>query len=550
VGTPAETARATETARAPRATRTSRAALLRAAAWLALALLVLAAAWREARQQSVQSDGASMVLQAWAMLHGNVLLRGWRLADVTFYTTELPVYMLIALFRGLRPGVVAISEAVNYTLTMACGALLAKGRATGREGAVRALLAAGVMCAPSLAAASWLLNDADHAATALWVLAALLVIDRAGRRWHVPVIVALVLAWAIVGDQLAGVIGSAPLILAGLARAVPGMFRGGTFRGKAWLRDRWLELSLAAAGAASVAAGVAATRAIAAAGGWQAVPVATKLALPARVLPALAAEARDFLALFSADFPGQRGAALAVAGIHVAGAAVVAAAVLLAAWRFGRREARGGDLIADVLLAGIAGDLGAYFLLYAPSPATIREVSPVFALGAVLAGRVLGGPLTRARLEPLLAAGIACYLLTMGPALAGRAAPPANSGLTGWLLRHRLSNGLAGYWQSNSVTLDSGGKITMRQVRGGSGGRPVVRLWETDTARLRPGGNTADFLVLTSGRTAPRPPVTIAGAEAEFGRPWHVWHYRDYTVLVWRENLLVPLAALSDGAPR
>src|SRR5258708_32380227 len=42
-----------------------------------------------------RSDGASQALQAWAMLHGNVLLHGWSLSDVSFYTTELPEYMLI-----------------------------------------------------------------------------------------------------------------------------------------------------------------------------------------------------------------------------------------------------------------------------------------------------------------------------------------------------------------------------------------------------------------------------------------------------------------------
>jgi len=61
------------------------------------------------------SDGASQELQAWAMLHGNVLLRGWSLSDVSFYTTELPEYMLVEILRGLTPGVVQIAAALTYT---------------------------------------------------------------------------------------------------------------------------------------------------------------------------------------------------------------------------------------------------------------------------------------------------------------------------------------------------------------------------------------------------------------------------------------------------
>ncbi len=35
------------------------------------------------RPAQVASDGASNALQAWAMLHGNPLLRGWTLTDVS-----------------------------------------------------------------------------------------------------------------------------------------------------------------------------------------------------------------------------------------------------------------------------------------------------------------------------------------------------------------------------------------------------------------------------------------------------------------------------------
>ena len=44
------------------------------------------------------SDGASQALQAWAMLHGNVLLQGLvAVGRVPFNTTELPEYLLVEL---------------------------------------------------------------------------------------------------------------------------------------------------------------------------------------------------------------------------------------------------------------------------------------------------------------------------------------------------------------------------------------------------------------------------------------------------------------------
>jgi len=129
------------------------------------------------------------------MLHGNLLLRGWTLTDVTFYTTELPEYMLTELGRGLGAGAAHTASALTYTLVVAGAALLAKGHATGREGLVRAAIAAGIMLAPPLAATGTLLADPDHVGTQVPLLAVWLVLDRARPRWQVPVIVAMLLAW-------------------------------------------------------------------------------------------------------------------------------------------------------------------------------------------------------------------------------------------------------------------------------------------------------------------------------------------------------------------
>src|SRR5215470_12355491 len=87
-------------------------------------VVVLAAAvlfvcyWRQSLTQPVSSDGAANALQAWDMLHGDLLLHGWLLSDVSFYTTELPQYMLIELARGLSPDVVHVAAAMTYTFVV------------------------------------------------------------------------------------------------------------------------------------------------------------------------------------------------------------------------------------------------------------------------------------------------------------------------------------------------------------------------------------------------------------------------------------------------
>ena len=73
------------------------------AGYAVAAILLFLCYLRVSGTQAVTSDGASITLQAWDMLHGNWLLRGWTIADVSFYTTEVPEYILVAAFRGLGP---------------------------------------------------------------------------------------------------------------------------------------------------------------------------------------------------------------------------------------------------------------------------------------------------------------------------------------------------------------------------------------------------------------------------------------------------------------
>ena len=119
-------------------------------------LLVLAGAvlfvcyLRQSWTLSLNSDGSSDILQAHDMLHGNVLLHGWQLSQVSFWSTELPQYMLLESLRGVRVAVVHVGGAMTCTLLVLLSALLAKGRTTGREAVVRMLVAGGIMLAPQL----------------------------------------------------------------------------------------------------------------------------------------------------------------------------------------------------------------------------------------------------------------------------------------------------------------------------------------------------------------------------------------------------------------
>jgi hypothetical protein len=216
------TARTRESAHAGEVAWTAGTRPLRATAWILAGSLLFLCYLRLSATYPVNSDGAANALAAWDMLHGNLLLHGWAVTDVSFYTTELPQYMGIELVTGLTPRVVNIAGAMTYALVVLLAAQLAAGgreRGTGRERAVRAVIAAGIMLAPQLTSVEVLVSEPDHIGTSVPILLTLLVIDRLRPGWLAPVLTGLLLTWGQVADTLVSYGAAVPLILVCAVRA-------------------------------------------------------------------------------------------------------------------------------------------------------------------------------------------------------------------------------------------------------------------------------------------------------------------------------------------
>ena len=513
------------------------------------AVVVLAAAvlfvcyWRQSLTQPISSDGAANALQAWDMLHGNLLLHGWLLSDVSFYTTELPQYMLIEAIRGLGPGVVNLAAAMTYTLLVLLAGLLAKGDAGGREGRARFLLAAGIVLAPQLSATSTLLQAPDHTGTAVALLVVWLVIDRARPRWLVPVAVCVLLAWIMVADSIVLLTGIVPIAVAAGARAVRALAKRA--------EPDWHELSLAAAAILAGVFGVMAPLIIRAAGGYTTAPVPGHIVGLDRLPGAARVTFHAALNIFGANVVAAHSALeLAFAVLHLAGAALAAWAACLAALRFFRAR----DLLVPAFAVAIAVNLAA-FLLTAQALAATREIAAVLPLGAVLAGRLLGprllagkaaarqaaGKALRVPLRPVLAVVAAGYLAALGYGAAQPAVPAMSEPLATWLVARGYSHGLAGYWQAGSTTLETGARVSVSSVGHGPGGRVVPGRWETSTLQYDPSRQYADFVVVkNSGTYSTR--WLRGAAERTFGPPRQTYVVGPYTIMTWDANLLTRLS--------
>ncbi|MGH3182894.1 MAG: hypothetical protein ACRDOE_13450, partial [Streptosporangiaceae bacterium] len=280
----------------PKGNRSARWAWLAGFAVAAIALFLCFL--RFSGTYPTDTDGSGQALQAWDMLHGNLLLHGWTIADVTYYTTEVPQYMLIEMVRGLGPDVEHIAGASTYTLVVLAAGLLARGRATGRAGLIRLLVAAGIMLAPQFGNATHLLlSQPDHLGTQLPLLLVFLLLDRAPRRWYIPVAAGIVLTWVIIADRVALLDAVVPLALVCGARALLAVLRH-----RKSLASQWYELSLVAASAVSFVAATLAVRLIGDLNGYQVLPLAAKRTPIAEIPQHVVLALEGILNVSGADF--------------------------------------------------------------------------------------------------------------------------------------------------------------------------------------------------------------------------------------------------------
>jgi len=483
------------------------------------------------------------VLQAQDVLRGNLLLHGWWLADVTFYTTEIPQYALLELAFGVGAAVVHIASAMTMVLIVVMVALLAAGparAASGRQRCARALVAAVIAASPQSTGAWILLSGPDHTGTVVPVLGVWLLIDRMAPRWWVPVAAGATLTWIMAADEVVLFSVIVPLTLTVMVRAAS---RSRTLR--------VYEFCLALAAVAAAGLGTLFPRLIFWIGRYQAphFPIQT---MPLRALPSDAWNTtQGVLELFGANVVERQPALeMTLTCLHLVG-------VLLAVLGFTiaiRRLLRSESVVVPAVAVAIVTELGTFLISAHSTDLTgFREIVAVMPLGAVLAGRTLGSPLLRladrtgrpglrtatATTAMVVLAG---YVGGLAYDSARPAVPSANQDLASWLAAQHMTGGLAAYWEADSITLDTAGRVNVAPVTISQQGIVVPDYEESNQADYDPARTDATFLVAGG-------PTSLNGlssaATRTFGQPEHVYLYDGYVILTWRTNIL---RDLSTGA--
>jgi hypothetical protein len=508
-----------------------------AAAVTGTAIILFFCYWRLSRTFPLDSDESGNALQAWDMLHGNLLLRGWTLSDVSFYTTELPEYMLVELIHGLNSETVHISSALTYTLVVVLVALVAKGRTTGKRAALRMLVAAGILISPQLGLGVWtLLAQPDHTGTNVPVLLAWLIVDRGGRRWWVPPATAVLLAVAYVADEAALISGVLPLLVVAGWRLYQRVYqrRPDDTEFLPALARAGYELSMVGAALVALVAGLVVPKIIRHIGGYTVLPVQSTIGQSGNMVAHIWAAISGGLFLFGANLFGLKlSLSAGLVALHLVGVALAVWAVCAGVRRFA-----GDDVVSALLAVGAVLAVGAY-LLY-PTNAGPREMVAVLPFSAVLVGRLLVDRLAAARLVPVIAIALILYVVTLGVNVTTGPEAKDFRPLASWLSDHGFRYGLSNYGYSNSLTVATGNRVQIRPVQARAGqdkADPLQlypRMWEADKSWYDPALHYANFVIIGPLGTG----MTQRQALHNFGPPARSYSIHGVSVLVWNYNLL------------
>ena len=589
-----------------------RTAVWRLSAVAAVAALTIGLFWAyllQSRAQAANSDAAAMVLQGWDMAHGHLLLRGWFLSDVSFYTFEVPLDGLISVVYGLQSDVIHVAAAAEYALLVLFAALVAAGasrdrRLGGREGWVRGLVAAGIMVAPGTnPGAHVLLLAPDHTGIGVPVLITLLVVDRLRPSRTLPVLgtallVCLLLIWAQLDDPVAefscalplALASATPLAAAGVRRladrirARPGRATAPPLPSRREAELHGYDIAVLAAAVASFGLTQLANRLIYRIGGFylHAIPAKSQISPWSTVPSQVRTLGQNLMYLFGANLWTKPQPLTDFAYLHLIGLGVALIGLLIAIWAWPRADRVTRTLVVAVFAVFAAGAVSP--LMQPISGA--HEVAIMLPLSAALAGRVIGpwlagrrqaaaaaegdapaagGPTAarearRGRLgwrPPTARLAVACvlvaagigYLSDVGYNATQQSRPSVNQALADWLVAHDLTSGLGGYWDADVTALGSGGKVTIAPlVDAGQYGYP----WESRVAWFDPKVSSANFVIahvqqLGAGY------LTVGLATAHFGKPAKEYFLGKTVVLVYDRNLLTsviqPTPAYLYGPP-
>ncbi len=493
------------------------------------------------------SDGATVVLEGNAIIHGDVALHGWSLSYDSFWLLDALYYAVALAIVGIHGYLLHLIPAIIAALVVVTGALIARDDQRGLVGLVGAGVVLAVLAFPTHLLAYFFLRGPLHIDTVLCSLIAFIALRDHRFDWRRWVIAVVFLAAAALGDLQVLALGTIPLFLGGVAAAIRA-------------RRALVALSTATAAVASIAIALIVREIAKVFGTFTLIKPNPRAPYSMMFGANLKLAGHDFANLVGVGSSayGNGGAPTSFVYAHAVVLVVIVASTVFALISLikgvtvgdaGNAEALPRSTMDAFLVLGALGGLVVFLAL---------TTEPIFAYGRYLVPSLIFGIILTARYATRFAAHfvrsretiprvIPIFIATTAVAVAASLASATGFELAqakpfdpyakvAAFLEHRhLHEGLGDYWTSSIVTVDSDNGVIVRAVTAKPNGTLVRYDRESDASWYA--GHHFQFLALNP--TLNFGNVNVLTATSTFGKPLHVWIAYGLEILVWRHPITV-----------
>lgn len=481
------------------------------------------------------SDEASIVLEAQAMAHGNVLLRGWYISADHFLTIDTPFYALGFLAGLSMPWLERIVPSFLYVGVVVCSGYLIATSLQGKQRLWGLMALLSVLAFPSLYMVQKLMGTPVHIGTIFFMLVGLIAyrhfLSGAIGRWLAFSVVMLVMVLTLVGDPFVEVLFVLPVLL---------------LEGLQMLLRRQISLQKNAVFFGTLVA-IALSRGITWALSVVGVHILTNIEFAFANLSQITANlgfaSKFVLDAFNANIFTMHAFSLASVPIFINAFVVLTFALVLiysivikSRYFLWQANVAAEVRIMHVALLGTLGTLAAFILSTMGGPQTMRYILPVFLLSGLAALPVIFAIVNRNILKIAITLVFLANVIPFAYSLSqAPRAIPAETPALAVFKQHHLTQGLGSYWTAAFLTVFTRNQVVVHQIHLDAGKiEPDYFLADEQwfkAANLQ----QANFIVL---RSTDNIPAYASAAVRSFGQFDHLYKAGNLTILVWDTPLL------------
>lgn len=484
---------------------------------------------------NVHSDAASIILETQDILEGNILLSGWNLSTVSFYTTDILLYILMSIFFGPTSKLLYVVPAIIYAAIVVLSMFITY-RFNNDYKVMKTFLVFILLGIPSTNVMSFFLNGPIHMGTIFLLLLSFLIlqyidilIDR--RNIILFIIYFSTLSFAIIGDDFGIYFGALPIIISCILSLIR----------KRNVKNKLIILIITLI---SITFSKLLLYIIEITGGFI-IPGETSATFLdySLIFTNIMFSIEQLLYLFDANFFGQEIFSITTLSSILRCLILV---IFIISTIYTIKNYINESLLTQVLVLSIILNYCAYtFSGYMTGDLhLVRYLLPFYIFGSILIININKIKLLRRKSIFYI---LFCIFLIFAissiskiPHTSYTSAENKFDHLSNFLEQKGLYNGFGEYWASNIVTLESENEIKIRAVI------PIENSlfsfnWLSKEEWYKEGAN---FFVIDSANN--RYDDYIKATYNTFGSPSETYEHNGFTVLIWDKNI-APLLANADN---